>query len=247
MTYCPPGGGIAVVTSPVRTRRPRGGAAGAGWAAPVVGNGTAPDGELDQLDQLLASIGVASPMGHVTPVAGPVALSPVQAAARLLDRRQLVLLDHSSGATATSRYSYVSADPFLILRSRGRHSELAGPDGTVTVTTDPPHLLERLLRRYAVPRQPGLPPLLGGAVGYFGYDLGRRFERWPARARDEGRTRPPRGVLRLGARRRSPYRATVAHQYRVAAREHSGGPRAVARAASVPGAEPDAAYQRRFD
>ena len=172
-----------MVTSPVRTRRPQGGRAGAGWAAPVVGNGAAPD---DELDQLLASIGVASPMDHATPVAGPVALSPVQAAARLLDRRQLVLLDRSSGATATSRYSYVSADPFLVLRSRGRRSELAGPDGTVTVATDPARLLERLLRRYAVPRQPGLPPLLGGAIGYFGYDLGRLFERWPASAKDEG-------------------------------------------------------------
>ena len=172
-----------MVTSPVRTRRPHDGATGAGWAEPVIGGGADPD---DELDQLLASIGLAPPMGDVTPVAGPVALSPVQAAARLLDRRQLVLLDHSSSATTTGRYSYVSADPFLVLRSRGRRSELAGPDGTVTVATDPSRLLERLLRRYAVPRQPGLPPLLGGAIGYFGYDLGRLFERWPASARDEG-------------------------------------------------------------
>ncbi|MDE2993765.1 MAG: aminodeoxychorismate synthase component I [Chloroflexota bacterium] len=172
-----------MVTSPVHTRRPHGGVTGVGPTTPVVSNGAAPD---DELDQLLASIGLASRPGDVTPVVGPVALSPVQAAARLLDRRQLVLLDHSSGATATSRYSYVSADPFLVLRSRGRRSELAGPDGTVTVAIDLSRLLERLLRRYAVPRQPGLPPLLGGAIGYFGYDLGRLFERWPASARDEG-------------------------------------------------------------
>ncbi len=172
-----------MVTSPVHTRRPHGGVTGVGPTTPVVSNGAAPD---DELDQLLASIGLASRPGEVTPVVGPVALSPVQAAARLLDRRQLVLLDHSSGATATSRYSYVSADPFLVLRSRGRRSELAGPDGTVSVAIDLSRLLERLLRRYAVPRQPGLPPLLGGAIGYFGYDLGRLFERWPASARDEG-------------------------------------------------------------
>ena len=47
-------------------------------------------------------------------------------------------------------------------------------------------MLERLLQRYAVPRRPGLPPLLGGAIGYFGYDLGQLFEHWPASARDEG-------------------------------------------------------------
>ena len=123
-----------MVTSPVHTRRPHGGVTGVGPTTPVVSNGAAPD---DELDQLLASIGLASRPGDVTPVVGPVALSPVQAAARLLDRRQLVLLVHSSGATATSRYSYVSADPFLVLRSRGRRSELAGPDGTVTVAIDP--------------------------------------------------------------------------------------------------------------
>ena len=32
----------------------------------------------------------------------------------------------------------------------------------------------------------GLPPFLGGAVGYFGYDLGRTLERLPATATDDG-------------------------------------------------------------
>ena len=32
----------------------------------------------------------------------------------------------------------------------------------------------------------GLPPFLGGAVGYFGYDLGRTLERLPATAADDG-------------------------------------------------------------
>ncbi len=172
-----------MVIAPVRTRRPHAGGAGVGNAPPGARSCADQD---DELGRLLARIGLTFPLGDVTPVVGAVALSPVQAAARLLDRRQLVLLDHSSGATATSRYSYVSADPFLVLRSRGRRSELAGPAGSVTVATDPLFLLERLLQRYAVPRQPELPPLLGGAMGYFGYDLGRLFERWPASARDEG-------------------------------------------------------------
>jgi para-aminobenzoate synthetase component 1 len=37
-----------------------------------------------------------------------------------------------------------------------------------------------------VDRVQGLPPFLGGAVGYFGYDLGRTLERLPATAADEG-------------------------------------------------------------
>ncbi|MAG37017.1 MAG: aminodeoxychorismate synthase, component I [Dehalococcoidia bacterium] len=172
-----------MATSQVRTRRPHAGASVVGNAAPAAQRGAAQD---DELDQLLASIGLMFPTGVVSPVAGPVSLSPYQAAARLLDWRQLVLLDHSSSGTTTGRYSYVSADPFLVLRSRSRRCELAGPDGSVTIATDPLILLDRLLQRYAVPRQPELPALVGGAIGYFGYDLGRLFERWPAIASDEG-------------------------------------------------------------
>ena len=35
-------------------------------------------------------------------------------------------------------------------------------------------------------RVQGLPPFLGGAVGYFRYDLGRTLERLPATTADEG-------------------------------------------------------------
>ena len=47
-------------------------------------------------------------------------------------------------------------------------------------------LLQLLLRRCLVDRVAGLPPFLGGAVGYFGYDLGRTLERLPATATDDG-------------------------------------------------------------
>ncbi len=51
---------------------------------------------------------------------------------------------------------------------------------------DPWNLLQLLLRRYPVDRVQGLPPFLGGAAGYFSYDLGRTLERLPATAADEG-------------------------------------------------------------
>ena len=43
-----------------------------------------------------------------------------------------------------------------------------------------------MLRRYPVDRVAVLPPFLGGAVGYVGYDLGSTLERLPATAADEG-------------------------------------------------------------
>ena len=42
-----------------------------------------------------------------------------------------------------------------------------------------------MLRALHTPRQPGLPPLTGGLVGYIGYDAVRRWERLPSVAPDE--------------------------------------------------------------
>lgn len=139
-----------------------------------------------ELDELLASIGLTYPASKVTPFARTVSLTPYQAATRLLDWRRLVLLDHSAGNGIGGGYSYVSADPFLVLSTRGWHTELAGPEGTAVVTSDPLDLLRRLRQRYAIRSDPGLPALLGGIIGYFGYDLGRLWGQSRTTALDEG-------------------------------------------------------------
>ena len=83
------------------------------------------------------------------------------------------------------RYSYLTADPFLVLRCRGRRIFLER-DGQIEESEgDPLVLLLDLLRRYATPSLPGLPPFQGGAAGYVGYDLGRLLERLPVLADDD--------------------------------------------------------------
>jgi len=64
----------------------------------------------------------------------------------------------------------------------------------------------RCLRRHldCDPRQPCDLPFPGGAIGYFSYDLARRFERLPALAADDDRNARDGGRnLRLGRHRRS--------------------------------------------
>ena len=109
-----------------------------------------------------------------------------RAAPRLLDLPRPAFLDSSLTDGHGGRYSFFAADPFLVLRSRGRRVELTGPAGRAVTEEDPWALLQLLLRRYSVDRVARLPPFLGGAVGYFGYDLGRTLERLPATAADEG-------------------------------------------------------------
>ncbi len=50
--------------------------------------------------------------------------------------------------------------------------------------TDPLPLLRALLAAFPTPVSPAHPPFTGGLAGWFGYDLGRAFERLPERAPD---------------------------------------------------------------
>ncbi|MDQ4128321.1 MAG: aminodeoxychorismate synthase component I [Actinomycetota bacterium] len=125
---------------------------------------------------------ISGPALAVAP--GPVDIHRV--VPRLLDLPRPVYLDSSLTGGRGGRYSYFTADPFLVIRSRGRRVELTGPTGLTVTEADPWSVLQLLLRRYSMDRVPGLPPFLGGAIGYFGYDLGRLSERLPATAVDEG-------------------------------------------------------------
>ena len=68
------------------------------------------------------------------------------------------------------RYSFLGADPFANL------------DGLVR---DPFAAAQTILAAHPVVPEDGLPPFLGGGVGYWSYDLGRRLERLPALAMDD--------------------------------------------------------------
>lgn len=50
---------------------------------------------------------------------------------------------------------------------------------------DPIAALRALLREWRAPRLPGMPPFMGGAVGFFGYDANRYFQRLPAHQNDD--------------------------------------------------------------
>lgn len=86
-----------------------------------------------------------------------------------------------------SRYDIVVAEPRITLVTRGETSEIRNADGTVTPSTDDPlTLLHQALASCAFSNA-SLPelPFIGGAVGLFGYDLGRRFESLPQKAQND--------------------------------------------------------------
>jgi len=99
------------------------------------------------------------------------------------DGRCPVLLESGQGPGGVApgqRYSIIGADPALLFRGTGSHvGWCARGEEWIIRAGDPLAALRDLLTRMAVPRPSEFPPFYGGAVGYFGYDVARWFERLP--------------------------------------------------------------------
>jgi len=101
----------------------------------------------------------------------------------LLARPWHVFLDSGRGGREAGRYDIVASDPYATLTTRGDTTEIRTRDGAELSARDPLELLKAALGERA--EKPGPLPFAGGAIGYFAYDLGRRFERLPAVAEDD--------------------------------------------------------------
>lgn len=101
-----------------------------------------------------------------------------------LSAQPWAMLLHSGFAEhAHNRFDILVADPVVTLETRGALT-LVTRDGEQTESTaDPLALLKQTLAdgKLAMPPHPDL-PFQGGALGLFGYDLGRRFETLPESA-----------------------------------------------------------------
>jgi para-aminobenzoate synthetase component I len=101
----------------------------------------------------------------------------------VVDEPWAVLLDSGRHHPGQSRYDIIAADPWATLVTRAGRSEIR-TGASVRISPEDPF---RLLRELLQPLQPAssLLPFSGGAIGYFGYDLGRRLERLPSLAMDD--------------------------------------------------------------
>jgi para-aminobenzoate synthetase component 1 len=93
-----------------------------------------------------------------------------------------VFLDSANTHSADGRYDILAADPFITLETGGEETLIRRSDSTEVSTDDPFILLENILS--SMPQNRTDLPFSGGAIGYFGYDLGRRIESLPKLAKD---------------------------------------------------------------
>ena len=93
-----------------------------------------------------------------------------------------LFLDSANTGSRLGRYSFLTADPVSILRSRGTETECLdlSNGGRRVVAGDPLAALRQLVTPHAADAVPGLPPFQGGAAGYVAYDWGLTLERLPA-------------------------------------------------------------------
>lgn len=102
-------------------------------------------------------------------------------------RPDFALLESQTDDGDLSRFSFFSFAPFARLRAKGPGSTLELAGGSHSYPADAFRVLRDVLDGWSVGRPAGLPdlPFLGGAIGYFGYELGQQIEVLPARAVDD--------------------------------------------------------------
>jgi para-aminobenzoate synthetase component 1 len=117
-----------------------------------------------------------------------------------------VFLDSGHGGSEAGRFDILAADPYATLTTHGSTTEIVCRSGITVSARDPLALLRdclhapddasarggaalpvrgpgrggRLARGAEVGLLPAAVPFRGGAIGYFAYDLGRRFEQVPS-------------------------------------------------------------------
>ncbi|MCW2484931.1 aminodeoxychorismate synthase component 1 [Candidatus Symbiopectobacterium sp. NZEC127] len=85
-----------------------------------------------------------------------------------------------------NRFDIMVADPVTTLTTRGDETLITRADGTQCSTQDPFLLVRQEMARAGISAHahPDM-PFQGGALGLFGYDLGRRVETLPSRAQQD--------------------------------------------------------------
>ena len=111
---------------------------------------------------------------------------PEQVCERLAGLPYRLWLDSAAISSRLGQFSFVTADPELVVRSRDRDVEIVDRRGeSRRHDGDALAAVRHILAPFTRSRIEGLPPFQGGAAGYIAYDWGRVLERLPAPGYDD--------------------------------------------------------------
>ena len=101
------------------------------------------------------------------------------------DKPFCFFLDSGMDHEKLGRFSFMGAEPFLILKSKGRFIEIIEGSRVERFIGNPFLVLKELLKKYSDNFYLDDIPFSGGAVGYFSYDLCHFIEKLPSTAIDD--------------------------------------------------------------
>lgn len=106
--------------------------------------------------------------------------TPVSVFLKLRGQRESFLLESVEGGEQLARYSFIGAYPSRVFTAQGEKATLRNYDSGVIEDLDfgnPLDALRSVMNEYRAVHLPGLPRFMGGAVGFFSYEMVRHFER----------------------------------------------------------------------
>jgi len=111
--------------------------------------------------------------------------TPISTFLKLRGDGNAFLLESVEGGERVGRYSIIGSGPVLTIASRGDQVEIRSRNRVEHRTADVLDVTREILAQHRPVPDPLLPRFAGGAVGYFGYDLVRSWERLPHRPPDD--------------------------------------------------------------
>lgn len=113
----------------------------------------------------------------------PYQLDPELLFEKLLDLSYPVLLDSNQKNQRQSRYTIFTAEPFVTITTRQNETTIKTADSEIISTEDPFQIIKQYLG--AKIENSSQLPFVGGAIGYFAYDLARKIEILPTIAEND--------------------------------------------------------------
>ncbi len=99
--------------------------------------------------------------------------TPVSVYAKLRGERPAFLFESIVGGERISRYSFAGCKPVKIFEAFEKETHITDANGSRTsipTPADPLRLVQDEMAQYNPVRLPGMPPMLGGAVGFLGHE-----------------------------------------------------------------------------
>ncbi len=147
--------------------------------------------------------------------------TPVSAYLKIRDKSFSYLLESAARGERWGRYSFIGYKPYMTVIARERELEIRGENRKEILkdVRNPLHALKDLSRKFKQVVVNDLPPFQGGLVGYFNYDLVRKWECLPGISPED--TEMPEALFTIS--RRLIIFDHLTHQIKVVAFTHLRG------------------------